>query len=253
MKRRQESSTGMYHVMVKGINKERIFNQQREKSYLIKIILKHLELFKVEIYSYCIMSNHPHFIIRSEIQILSRFMAAVLSEYALYYNFKHQRNGHVFQNRFASECIENEKYFWMCLRYIHLNPVKAGMVNNLSKYKYSSVNEYRSNTAIVIHEKALLIYKKTFPDAKSFEEFHKERETKVFLDISEEMLTQRVELAIDYAESLQTKHNLPVLSQVFEEKDIRLAYIYKIKDEMQISLKKAKELCTKVQEKVINI
>ena len=52
MKRRQESSTGMYHVMVKGINKERIFNQQREKSYLIKIILKHLELFKVEIYSF---------------------------------------------------------------------------------------------------------------------------------------------------------------------------------------------------------
>ena len=74
MKRRQESSTGMYHVMVKGINKERIFNQQREKSYLIKIILKHLELFKVEIYSYCIMSNHAHFIIRSEIQILSRFI-----------------------------------------------------------------------------------------------------------------------------------------------------------------------------------
>ena len=51
--------------MVKGINKERISNQQREKSYLIKIILKHLELFKVEIYSYCIMSNHAHFIIRS--------------------------------------------------------------------------------------------------------------------------------------------------------------------------------------------
>ena len=245
MKRRQESSTGMYHVMVKGINKERTFNQQREKSYFIKIILKHLKIYKVEIYSYCIMSNHAHFIIRSEIQILS--------EYALYYNFKHQRNGHVFQNRFASECIENEKYFWMCLRYIHLNPVKAGMVNDLSKYKYSSVNEYRSNMAIVIHEKALLMYKKTFPDAKSFEEFHKERETKVFLDISEEMLTQRVELAIDYAESLQTKHNLPVLSQVFEEKEIRLAYIYKIKDEMQISLKKAKELCVKVQEKVINM
>lgn len=67
------------------------------------------------------------------------------------------------------------------------------------------------------------------------------------------MLTQRIELAIDYAKSLQTKHNLSVLSQVFEEKDIRLAYIYKIKDEMQISLKKAKELCTKVQEKVINM
>lgn len=74
MKRRQESSTGIYHVIVKGINKERIFNQQREKSYFIKIILKHLKIYKVEIYSYCIMSNHAHFIIRSEIQILSRFI-----------------------------------------------------------------------------------------------------------------------------------------------------------------------------------
>lgn len=60
MKRRQESSTGMYHVIVKGINKERIFNQRREKSYFIKIILKHLKVYKVEIYSYCIMSNHAH-------------------------------------------------------------------------------------------------------------------------------------------------------------------------------------------------
>ena len=64
----------MYHVIVKGINKERIFNQRREKSYFIKIILKHLKVYKVEIYSYCIMSNHAHFIIRSEIQILSRFI-----------------------------------------------------------------------------------------------------------------------------------------------------------------------------------
>ena len=91
-------------------------------------------------------------------------------------------------------------------------------------------------------KKRCLYIKKTFPDAKSFEEFHKERETKVFLDISEEMLTQRVELAIDYAESLQTKHNLPVLSQVFEEKDIRLAYIYKIKRRNANITKKSKRI-----------
>ncbi len=141
-RRRRESKTELYHIIVKGINRERIFNQQREKIYFKRIILKHLDVINVEIYCYCIMSNHAHFIIRVEIHDLSRFMAFVLSEYASYYNFKHHRNGHVFQNRFTSECIEDERYFWSCLRYIHLNPVKAGMIKMPVRYRYSSMGEY---------------------------------------------------------------------------------------------------------------
>lgn len=110
-KRRKESVTGVYHVIVKGINKERIFNQQREKSYFRKIILKHLQKYEATICAYCIMSNHAHFIIRAELHNLSAFMSVILSEYAIYYNFKHLRNGHVFQNRFLSECIETDAYY----------------------------------------------------------------------------------------------------------------------------------------------
>ena len=77
--RQQKSTTGFYHVVVKGINKEKIFNMQREKLYLKKIILKYLNDLEVEIYSYCIMSNHAHFIIRAEIEVLSLFMAKVLA------------------------------------------------------------------------------------------------------------------------------------------------------------------------------
>lgn len=247
MKRRRESSTGIYHVIVKGINKERIFNQKREKNYFIKIILKHLEFFKVEIYSYCLMSNHAHFIIRAEIQVLSRFMAVVLSEYAVYYNFKHQRNGHVFQNRFGSECIESERYFWMCLRYIHLNPVKAGMAKSSAGYRYSSMSEYKSDIPLVIHEKALMMYKKSFSDFKEFENFHRERETQVFLDISEEVLKQQIELAVDFAKIIQKEKSFPLLTQVFEEKEVREEYVSKLKNELQISIKKAKELGKIVQ------
>ena len=108
-RRRKESRTGIYHIIVRGINHEKIFQQQREKLYFKSIISNYLQKYKVEVYSYCIMSNHAHFIIRAELQILSLFMAAILAEYASYYNFKHHRNGHVFQNRFTSECIEDEK------------------------------------------------------------------------------------------------------------------------------------------------
>ena len=71
-RRRRESKTELYHIIVKGINRERIFNQQREKIYFKRIILKHLDVINVEIYCYCIMSNHAHFIIRAEIHDLSR-------------------------------------------------------------------------------------------------------------------------------------------------------------------------------------
>ena len=70
-RRRRESFTGLYHVVVKGINKERIFDQQREKVYLKKIILEFKEKYGIEIYAYCIMSNHAHFIIRAELNELS--------------------------------------------------------------------------------------------------------------------------------------------------------------------------------------
>ena len=135
LKRRQKSGTDLYHVIAKGINKERTFNQSREKTYLKKIIKKIKKKYEnVEIYAYCIMSNHIHLILKAEFPELSLFMAAVLAEYANYYNYKHHRNGHVFQNRFVSECIETERYFWNCLRYIHLNPVKARVVKEAARY-----------------------------------------------------------------------------------------------------------------------
>ena len=110
-KRRRESSTMFYHVIVKGINNEDIYRQQREKIYFKKKILKYLKKYDVELYAYCIMSNHAHLIIKAQLPVLSAFMAVVLAEYAVYYNYKHHRNGHVFQNRFVSECIETERIF----------------------------------------------------------------------------------------------------------------------------------------------
>ena len=153
-KRRQKSFTDFYHVIVKGINKEKIYNQQREKIYFKKIILKYLKKYDVEIYAYCIMSNHAHLIIKAELQVLSLFMAVVLAEYANYYNYKHYRNGHVFQNRFKSFPIESEEYLWQCFYYIHLNPVKAKITGKMNRYQYSSAQEYIYEKKGLIRENA---------------------------------------------------------------------------------------------------
>lgn len=251
-KRRQESRTGIYHVIVKGINKEKIFNQQREKIYFKSIILKYLEKYQIEIYCYCIMSNHAHFIIRAEIQVLSMFMASILAEYASYYNFKHHRNGHVFQNRFRSECIENENYFWTCLRYIHLNPVKAGMLKKPERYRYSSMAEYMLEMPVILHENAIVIYKNHFFDFKEFEGFHKKKSSETFLDIPDEVTVQQLESARVIAEDVFAKNKLSLLNQVFEEKKSREEYIQRLRQILKISQKRAKELCIATMNRIEN-
>lgn len=250
--RRRKSATELYHVIVKGINKEKIYNQNREKTYFKKIILKHLGKYQVEIYSYCIMSNHAHFIIRAELQVLSAFMAVILAEYALYYNFKHHRNGHVFQNRFISECIESERYYWNCLRYIHLNPRKANIVKDMSRYAYSSIGEYKVETPEIISKRAIEIYQVHFRNFLEFEEFHGERATEVFQDIVEEMKSQRVEVARTIAEEVFAKYDLALLNQVFEEKNQRKEYIQKLQKELDLTEKQAEKLCINVMKMVEN-
>lgn len=215
MKRRKESSSGFYHVVGRGINKEQIFGQQRSKIYFKKCIIKYLEQYDVEIYAYCIMSNHFHMILKSEIQNLSSYMARVLAEYAFYYNFKNHRNGHVFQNRFLSECIETEGYFWNCVRYIHNNPVKANMVKKAVMYKYSSMGGYITGTAVVLTKNAFSMYHGRFAGRGDFEEFHMWCQHTVFSDIKDEVEEQRAEIAIDIAQRMYEEKNLQMLIQVF--------------------------------------
>ena len=200
------------------------------------------------------MSNHAHFIIRAELNELSSFMARVLAKYAFYYNFKHNRNGHVFQNRFMSECIESESYYWTCLRYIHLNPVKANMVKRVVRYKYSSMGEYFTETKGLICEKAFEMYKKHFKTYNDFEEFHEFSyiHNQIFQDITSEVEEQRIEVALNLAKELFAKKELLLLSQIFEEKENREEYIQQIRQTLKVSMRKARDICIMVKNQVDN-
>lgn len=242
-KRRRESSTMFYHVIVKGINNEDIYRQQREKIYFKKKILKYLKKYDVELYAYCIMSNHAHLIIKAQLPVLSAFMAVVLAEYAVYYNYKHHRNGHVFQNRFVSECIETESYYWNCLRYIHMNPVKAKMVKEPVHYRYSNLAEYKLDTPGMIHADALVRYKNKFDNYKQFETFHKERYLGIFADVREEVTAQKKESALLIAEQVFDEYPLQLFVQIFEENEVKKVYISRLVKILKISKKEAEKIC----------
>lgn len=253
MKRgRTVSATGFYHVFARGINHEVIFGQIREKKYFKKIVKKHLDKYVVEIYAYCIMPTHIHFIIKSEnIQELSMFMSRILAEYAQYYNYKKRRNGHVFQGRYGSECIENEEYFWNCLRYVHLNPVKAHLTEKASDFPYSSMNDYIKERKVLLHTNALQMVKKRFLTWPEFEVFHQFKNNIVFLGVVEEIYEQRVEIAWKIIWELQEKHCLNHTCEVFEEPTYREEFFSEMHKKMLISSNLQNQIYNEIKKELI--
>lgn len=122
--------------------------EDREK--FIEILKKYKEKIQYKIYAYCIMDNHVHILIKEGNESLSKTMKRIGVSYVHWYNLKHGRSGHLFQDRFKSEVVEDDKYLLTVIRYIHQNPLKAGVVDNIENYKWSSHYEYigKSNNLV---------------------------------------------------------------------------------------------------------
>lgn len=131
------------HIVSKGIKNEFIFYKEKYKQEYKNLLKKYLkEIEEIKLISYCIMDNHVHILIYTEnIEKLSDLMKKLNTSYALYYNNQENRAGYVFANRYYTQMIENEVHLNFCTKYIHENPVKAGIVKIPSEYKYSSYME----------------------------------------------------------------------------------------------------------------
>lgn len=170
-------NTSFFHVMVQGINKEEIFKEAEDKEKYMNIIDKYKEIYNITLLAYCVMKNHTHLLIHCEsTENLSIFMHRVNAAYAKYYNINHDRVGYVFRDRFLSEPINDERYLYTCINYIHLNPIEAEIVEKIEDYKYSSYIEYLYETGIT-REK---IFKK-YVDIKNY--VLNEEHTDLFMDI----------------------------------------------------------------------
>ena len=166
---RKTSGTGIYHVMLRGINRQDIFEDDEDRNKFLQCLSNVIEPYDergyrvpalCSIYAYCLMPNHVHLLLQEKQKTLGEVVKRITIAYAYYFNRKYQRNGYLFQDRFRSEPVDDIKYFKTLLRYIHLNPVHAGLSASIEDYVWSSWHEYEKkytglidvcNTAIVLN------------------------------------------------------------------------------------------------------
>ena len=148
---RESSGTGIYHVMMRGINHQNIFEEQEDYYQFLTTLDVMAQSYESDgtpvgrnyiLYAYCLMSNHIHLLIREREDTIGMAIKRIASSYVYYYNHKYSRDGHLFRERFKSEPVNDIAYFVTLLRYIHQNPLKAGMVERVKDYEFSSWGEY---------------------------------------------------------------------------------------------------------------
>ena len=178
---RERSRSGIYHIMLRGINKQNIFEEPEDYKKLTDLLAQCIEIDGITVYGYCLMSNHIHLLLKQGAGPLETAMKRLASKYAVWFNVKYQRGGHLFQDRFKSEAVEDPPYFLTVLRYIHYNPVKAGDVKAPEDYPYSSCACYFGGAAGFIDTETAYSYM----PAELFAEFHAAGCPETCMDIPE--------------------------------------------------------------------
>lgn len=162
---RKVSCSGIYHIMIRGINREKIFKTDGDKRKYIQIMIQIKKKKSYELYAYCLMDNHAHFLIKENESSISSIMKEICGKYGAWFNYRYGRIGHLFQDRFKSECVETDTYFITVLKYILNNPVKAGIANELGEYKWDSYQEYLKKPYVTDTEYVLSMMSKNNSEA----------------------------------------------------------------------------------------
>jgi len=175
--RRQQSGTGIYHVMIRGINQQVIFEDTEDNEKMLQTLSEVKAVSKCKVFAYCLMHNHYHIVLKVEEESLEQIFKRLGSRYVYWYNIKYNRLGHLYQDRYKSEAIESDRNLLAVIRYVHQNPVKAGIVKDVSDYPWSSYTEYIGTSRIIDTD-----YIYSIMDKKEFESFSRKESTEKALD-----------------------------------------------------------------------
>jgi len=137
---RKKGEFSTYHIIQRGNERKNIFIFDDDRVQFLDILERMKKKYNFFVYTFCLMDNHVHLIIDDNGNDISLIIKSINISYASYFNRKYKRSGHLFQDRFKSELIDSDSYLLEVSRYIHNNPVKAGMVENPSGYRWSSYN-----------------------------------------------------------------------------------------------------------------
>lgn len=139
---RAEVEGGLYHVITRGNNRRQIFNAPADYEKFLTLLAVQKTKLPFFLYAYCLMTNHVHLLIERQADRIGRIMHRVLTGYSQYYNRRYRRSGHLLQGRHKAILCQSDRYLAELVRYIHLNPVRAGMVGRAEHYKYSGHRAY---------------------------------------------------------------------------------------------------------------
>ena len=123
----------LHHVVIRGIERGRIVEDDQDRRSIVSRLGNLAQETETSIYAWSLMTNHAHMLLRSGPSGLPKFMRRLLTGYSVTYNLRHHRSGHLFQNRYRSVVCDGDVYFAELVRYIHLNPLRAGLVGTLSE------------------------------------------------------------------------------------------------------------------------
>ena len=194
---RKKSENGIYHIMFRGINKQQIFQENEDYRKFLNVVKECKEISGFKLFAYCLMGNHAHLLLKEGNENLDLIVKRIGSRYVYWYNTKYKRAGHLFQDRYKSEPINDDEYLLSAIRYIHQNPVKAGIAERCENYKYSSYNAYSKSDGFVDSSEILEML-----PLSEFSKFHCELETNSHIDFEE---TKSVRLTDEEAKRIIEK------------------------------------------------
>ncbi|EOD00300.1 transposase [Caldisalinibacter kiritimatiensis] len=205
----------LHHVMCRGNNGDYILKEDKDKESYLQLIKKYKERYGFKLFAYCIMDNHVHMLIERENTSLSKIMQGIQQSYTQRYNKKYNRKGHVFQQRYKAELCNKDDYLLQLIKYIHMNPVKAGFKEGLN-YRWSSYRIYISgkDNDLVETEFVLGFFSKNLSRAiERYKEFMKENNNVIS---TEEYLINQEECLNKYEEN-NTKSTTLDIDELIEK------------------------------------
>jgi REP element-mobilizing transposase RayT len=179
---RKKSKTGIYHVIMRGINRQNIFEDDEDYERFIETLRSYKAISEYEVYAYCLMGNHFHLLLKVGKENLELVIKRIAGSYVYWYNLKYRRSGHLFQDRYKSEAVEDDSYLLTVIRYIHQNPIKAGLCKCISDYEYSSYGDYVAGDSRLVD----LGFALSIADKDSFIKFNNENKTDRCMDVSDD-------------------------------------------------------------------
>jgi REP element-mobilizing transposase RayT len=158
-KPRIEYNGAFYHVITRGNQRQKIFKDNKDYTRYLTILVDYKNRYKYLLYAYVLMNNHVHLLIQTQETPLSKILQGINQRYTIYFNKRYRTIGHLFQGRYKAILCDKDEYLLMLVKYIHLNPVRTGIVKKADEYKWSSHRFYIERTdkeAIIINTDHLL-------------------------------------------------------------------------------------------------